>query len=192
MATEQRHGRSVPVSALARPTEQQADPALCLMRLPAKVAAVARRISCKETAPRAATLLALLCRFPAGPGLRCPNGRVLTAGWRRSGRRRARPRSAGAARAGAATSRASRPRPGRRAPVAVVRGDLGRRGRRRRGGLAEGGRDERVEFIAEPLRVGADQIRERGVRFDVARSMPITPPGTFGSVARSMTDTLFI
>ena len=92
-----------------------------------------------DSAPRAATLLALLCRFPAGPGLRCPNGRVLAA-WVAA----VRPEASAAAAAwrhtrGGDNIPGGRLRPGRRALVAVVRGDLGRCGRRRRGGLAEGG-----------------------------------------------------
>jgi hypothetical protein len=195
MATEQRHGRSVPLSAWARPTERQADPALCLMRLPAEeddtasdhigttrladafpevvhaltccqglqpafaqaqvhgrsvagtsqardpVAGVRSRggISCKETLPRAATLLACCVSFPCWPGSQVPERTVLAA-WVAAVRAEA-SAGAGAWRStrGATISEAGRLRPGRRALVAVVRRDLGRCGRRRRGGLAEGG-----------------------------------------------------
>jgi hypothetical protein len=43
--------------------------------------------------------------------------------------------------------------------------DPWRSGRWRGGGLVEGGRDQGVELLAQPLRVGADQFRERRVRF---------------------------
>ena len=55
--------------------------------------------------------------------------------------------------------------PGRRAPRAAARGNLGRRGTGRRRRLAEGRRDQLVEFLAQPLRVSEDHVRERGVYF---------------------------
>jgi hypothetical protein len=55
--------------------------------------------------------------------------------------------------------------PGGRGRRAGAGREPGRRGGRRRGGLAEGRRDQRVELLSQPLRVGADHVRERRVRF---------------------------
>jgi hypothetical protein len=85
-----------------------------------------------------------------------------------------------------------RPAPAWRAWVAAVRRDPWRRGRRRGGGLAEGGRDQRVELLTQPLRVGADQFRECRVRVTGGQVHADHSPGTCSSVTRSMTDTLFI
>ena len=53
---------------------------------------------------------------------------------------------------------------GRGAWVVAVRRDPWRGGRWRGGWLTVGGRDQRVELIAQPLRVGADQVRECQLR----------------------------
>jgi hypothetical protein len=54
--------------------------------------------------------------------------------------------------------------PGRGAWVVAVWRDPWRGGRWRGGWLVKGGRDQRVELLAQPLRIGADQFRECRVR----------------------------
>jgi hypothetical protein len=62
-----------------------------------------------------------------------------------------------------------------------------------RGRGTEIGRHQRAELFVQPLRVGADKFRELGAH--VVRGHPAHvdhPPGTRGSVTRSMTDTVFL
>src|SRR5947199_269368 len=51
--------------------------------------------------------------------------------------------------------------PGGRGRGAGMRRDPGRRGPRRRGRLAEGGRDQRVELRVRPLLIRVHDVRER-------------------------------
>jgi hypothetical protein len=93
---------------------------------------------------------------------------------------------------GAGRGTGSRLAPAWRSRVTAVRRDPWRCGWRRSGGLAEGGRDQGVELLAQPLRVGADQVREGHVRITGGHIHADHSPETCGSVTRSMTDTLFI
>jgi hypothetical protein len=115
-------------------------------------------------------LLGLLPLCWPGPG----NGRLhavraappgFPGGLRRSGRGGALAAAALGGTGGGDASRVdSGPPSGRRAPPAG-RGNPGRGGRGRRRRLVEGRRDQLVEFLAQPLRVSADHVRERGVHF---------------------------